>query len=151
MAQMKALKVYSSLDDKYPCRSMDLRKKRNTMILGEGAANFCLEIEPCQALAYISGIGYGTEIINHGTSLSADALCMQRSMKMALNGHNPESVDAIILHSSGTIGGDIAEMSAIETVFDQYKPLLTSNKWKIGHTLGASGALSMEMALVVML
>src|SRR3546814_15076224 len=45
LAQMKALKVYSSLDDPYPCRSMDPEKMRNTLILGEGAASFCLEAE----------------------------------------------------------------------------------------------------------
>jgi 3-oxoacyl-(acyl-carrier-protein) synthase len=28
---------------------------------------------------------------------------------------------------------------------------LTSNKWKIGHTFGASGALSIELAILMML
>ena len=28
--------------------------------------------------------------------------------------------------------------------------MLTNNKWKIGHTLGASGILSVEMALLMM-
>jgi len=150
LAQMKALKIYSSLDDQYPCRALDISKKQNTMILGEGAASFCLETKSDKALAYISGIGYGTEPISHGASLSADALCLQKSMKMALDGHDPETVDAIILHAPGTIKGDMAEMKSIESVFRQHKPLLTSNKWKIGHTFGASGALSMEMALLML-
>jgi len=150
LAQMKALKIYSSFDDKYPCRSMDTSKKQNTMILGEGAASFCLEIKSDKALVYISGIGYGTEPVDHGASLSADALCLQRSMKMALKGHDPKSVDAIILHAPGTVKGDIAELNAIEHVFCGNKPLLTSNKWKIGHALGASGALSMEMAMLML-
>lgn len=149
LAQMKALKVYSSLKDSYPCRSMDLSKKHNSMILGEGAASFCLELNSNRALAYISGIGYGTETINHGASISADALCLQKSMQMALKGHDLESVDVIILHSPGTIQGDNSEMKAIQTIFGEYLPLLTSNKWKIGHTFGASGALSMEMALLM--
>jgi 3-oxoacyl-(acyl-carrier-protein) synthase len=29
-------------------------------------------------------------------------------------------------------------------------PLLTTNKWKIGHTFGASGILSLEMAILMM-
>lgn len=150
LAQMKALKVYASTDDDFPCRAMDLDKKRNSMILGEGAASFCLEINSERAISYISGIGYGTEAINHGTSISTDAVCLQKSMKMALEGHDPESVDVIILHSPGTLQGDNSEMKAIQSIFGHKLPLLTSNKWKIGHTFGASGALSMEMALLML-
>lgn len=150
IAQMKALKIYSGLNDVYPCRSMDPAKKQNTMILGEGAACFCLESSSKNALGYISGIGYGTEIISHGASLSADAYCLQKSMKMAIEGHSPESIDVVIMHSPGTILGDNSEMKALESVFGHYKPLLTGNKWKIGHTFGASGALSLEMALLML-
>lgn len=120
------------------------------MILGEGAACFCLELSSKKAIGYITGLGYGTEIIRHGASLSADAICLQRSMQMALEGHDPDSVDVILLHSPGTILGDNSEMIAIEAIFGPNKPMLTGNKWKIGHTLGASGALSMEMALLML-
>lgn len=150
IAQMKALKIYSDLDNDYPCRSMDLSKVYNSMILGEGAASFCLELSPKNALAYITGLGYGSEIIKHGTSISADGTSLQKSMKLALDGHDPESVDIILLHSPGTVQGDQSEMQAVQAIFGQNKPLLTSNKWKIGHTLGASGALSMEMALLML-
>ncbi len=150
IAQMKALKIYSALENNYPCQSMDLSKKQNSMILGEGAACFCLELSSENAIGYITGLGYGTEIIRHGASLSADAICLQRSMQMALEGHDPDSVDVILLHSPGTILGDNSEMIAIEAIFGPNKPMLTGNKWKIGHTLGASGALSMEMALLML-
>jgi 3-oxoacyl-(acyl-carrier-protein) synthase len=30
------------------------------------------------------------------------------------------------------------------------KPLLTTNKWQLGHTFGASGMLSIELALLMM-
>ncbi|WP_423146046.1 beta-ketoacyl synthase N-terminal-like domain-containing protein [Rubrolithibacter danxiaensis] len=150
IAQMKALKIYSQLEESYPCRSMEMNKKQNTMILGEGAASFCLEADSDSAFAYITGIGYGTEVIKHGVSITDDAFCLQQSMKMALKAHDPQSVDAIVMHSPGTIKGDSSERNAIEAVFGSYLPLLTSNKWKIGHTFGASGALSMEMALLMM-
>ncbi|UKJ08962.1 beta-ketoacyl synthase N-terminal-like domain-containing protein [Solitalea lacus] len=150
LAQMKALKVYSNSTDNYPCQSMNLNKKRNTMILGEGAAVFSLERNLDKALAYISGIGYGTEQIKHGASISDEAVCQQQAMRMAIKGHDPESIDAIVLHSPGTIKGDKSEMNAIKAVFGTYMPLLTSNKWKIGHTFGASGALSLEMALLML-
>ena len=150
IAQMKALKIYSALENDYPCRSMDLTKKQNTLILGEGAACFCLELSSNNALGYITGIGYGTEIISHGASLSSDAYCLQKSMQMAMEGHDPNSVDVLIMHSPGTILGDNSEMKAIDLVFGKNRPLLTGNKWKIGHTLGASGALSLEMALLML-
>jgi 3-oxoacyl-[acyl-carrier-protein] synthase II len=151
IAQMRALKIYSSLNDAYPCRAMDTQKKQSTMILGEGAACFCLETEPAtQPLAYISGIGYGTETIDHGASLTADAQCLQRSMQMALQGHPLQSIDAVILHAPGTIKGDTAELLAIQQVFGTHKPLLTNNKWKMGHTFGASGAFSIELAMLML-
>jgi 3-oxoacyl-(acyl-carrier-protein) synthase len=150
IAQMKALKIYSALDQAYPCRSMDLKKEQNTLVLGEGAASFCLELNSENAIGFITGIGFGTELISHGASLSSDAICLQKSMQMALEGHDLASVDAIIMHSPGTILGDSSEMIAVESVFGKIKPLLTSNKWKIGHTFGASGAMSLEMALIML-
>jgi 3-oxoacyl-(acyl-carrier-protein) synthase len=54
------------------------------------------------------------------------------------------------MHAPGTIKGDLTEFRAIEKVFGESLPLLTTNKWKIGHTFGASGILSMEMAILMM-
>ncbi|MFA6946278.1 MAG: beta-ketoacyl synthase N-terminal-like domain-containing protein [Pedobacter sp.] len=150
IAQMKALKIYSALEKDYPCQSMDQTKKQNSLILGEGAACFCLELSSDNAMGYITGLGYGTEIISHGASLSADAFCLQKSMQMAMEGHDPNSVDAVIMHAPGTILGDSSEMKAIDLVFGKNRPLLTGNKWKIGHAFGASGALSLEMALLML-
>src|SRR5690606_7587499 len=150
IAQMKAMKIYSQLEENYPVRSMDLSKTQNSMILGDGAACFCLELNSDSAEAYITGIGYGTELISHGASLSPDAKCLQYSMKMALDGHDPGTVDTIVMHSPGTILGDSSEIKAIDSVFGTNRTALTGNKWKIGHTLGASGALSLEMALLML-
>ena len=71
-------------------------------------------------------------------------------MKMALQGHDPDSIDAIILHAPGTLKGDSAEYKAVQKVFGESLPLLTSNKWKIGHSLGASGLLSLELAVMML-
>ncbi|WP_017258308.1 beta-ketoacyl synthase N-terminal-like domain-containing protein [Pedobacter arcticus] len=149
LAQMKALKIYSSSTEDFPCKAMDLDKQKSSMILGEGAACFSLEANPENAIANITGIGYGVEIIKNGASLSADATCMQKAMQKALKNHNPQSIDVVIMHSPGTVLGDVAEMKAIEAVFGNHLPLLTCNKWKLGHTFGASGALSLEMALLM--
>ncbi|TAI48223.1 beta-ketoacyl synthase [Flagellimonas allohymeniacidonis] len=151
IAQMQALKIYSKETDGPPCRALDLKKTRNSMVLGEGAALACLEkgSRP-NALARIVGMGYATEPLTHNVSISTDAQCFQDSMRMALNGTSPKEVDAIILHAPGTVKGDLSEYRAIENVFDDSIPFLTTNKWKVGHTFGASGMLSIEMALLML-
>ena len=154
IAQMRALKIYSRLDqneEPWPNLAFDFEKTQNTMILGEGAAVCCLEAgEKENAIAYVTGVGYATEILEHNISISAEADCFQKSMKMALQETNLEDVDVIVMHAPGTIKGDLTELRAIEKVFGAKIPLLTTNKWKIGHTFGASGILSLELALLMM-
>ena len=151
IAQMQALKIYAKANDEFPCKTLDFSKTKNTMILGEGASVCCLEIgKSVRTLATIEGIGYATEILEHSISISAEATCFQKSMKMALQNTNLEDIDAIVMHAPGTIKGDLSEIKAIEKVFGARIPLITSNKWKIGHTLGASGMLSVEMAILML-
>lgn len=151
IAQMRALKIYSNSDDEFPNRALDFDKKLNSMILGEGAGVCCLEIGKKEnALAYVEGIGYATEILEHNISISAEATCFQKSMKMALQNTDLSEVDAIVMHAPGTKAGDLTEYKAIQRVFGEKLPLLTTNKWKIGHTFGASGILSIELAIMMM-
>lgn len=151
IAQMNALKIYSKENSNYPCRAFDLNKTKNTMVLGEGAAVACLELgEKESAIAYIEGIGYATDDIEHNISISDEANCFQKSMKMALKNTSFAEVDAIVMHAPGTIKGDSSEFKAIQKVFGENHPMLTTNKWKIGHTFGASGMLSIEMAIAMM-
>ena len=157
IAQMKALKVYARQKDaaegnqNYPCRALDPNKTKNSMVLGEGAAVVCLEAGLSNnALAVIEGIGYATEVLKHNVSISSDAECFQRSMKMALGNTSPKDVDIIVMHAPGTIKGDSSEYNAIKKVFGEKMPALTTNKWKIGHTFGASGMLSLELAVLML-
>lgn len=157
IGQMRALKIYSNLDEhqselaEWPCRALDLEKKYSTLILGEAAAVCCLEIGKKEnALAYIEGIGYATEILEHNISISAEASCFQKSMRMAVQNTNLSDVDVIVMHAPGTKTGDITEFKAIQKVFGTSLPMLTTNKWKVGHTFGASGMLSIEMAILML-
>ena len=151
IAQMNALKIYSKETEAYPCRAFDFSKTKNSMVLGEAASVACLELgEQENALAYIEGIGYATDDIEHNISISDEANCFQKSMKMALKGINPSEIDAIVMHAPGTLKGDTSEYKAIQKVFGDNHPMLTTNKWKVGHTFGASGMLSLEMAILMM-
>jgi 3-oxoacyl-(acyl-carrier-protein) synthase len=68
-------------------------------------------------------------------------------MAMAIAHIESKDVDIIIMHAPGTLKGDRSEYMAIKQVFNAKIPTLTSNKWKIGHTLGASGGFSLELAI----
>lgn len=152
IAQMRALKIYASEEEiDYPCRALDLYKHKNSMILGEGAGVACLEYGIRKnSLAIIEGLGFATESLEHNISLSTDAQCLQDSMSMALGSVPPKEIDIIVMHAPGTIKGDGAEYSAIKNVFGNSKPALTTNKWKVGHTFGASGILSVEMGILML-
>lgn len=155
IAQMQALKIYrksSKSDDiSYPNQALNLNKSENTMILGEGATMVCLESgKSDKAVAEIIGYGYATEVLEHNASLSTNAICFQHSMAMALESSTADAIDLIITHTPGTIKGDQAEINAIYKIFEGNVPPLTTNKWKIGHSLGASGMLSIEMAILML-
>lgn len=151
LAQMKALKIYGDAAAPYPSQPLLSSKEKSTMVLGEGAAVFALEKGSSPgALATIRGIGYASEPITHPVAISADAQALRRSMQQALEGIDPAEVDVVIPHATGTLKGDQAEYLALAEVFGTNLPLLTSHKWKIGHTFAASGALAIEMAILML-
>ncbi len=148
IAQMKALRICAADEDTdYPCRALDLNKNTNTMVLGEGAACFALEKNPKKPLAWIVGLGFANEKIETATSTSETGL--RDAMQMALAEAKLTRVDVLVCHAPGTRLGDAMELRAVEQVFGKNIPFCTSNKWKIGHTLGASGAMSLEAALMM--
>jgi 3-oxoacyl-(acyl-carrier-protein) synthase len=156
IAQMQALKIYANPKNCQPelgewaCRALDLTKTKNSLVLGEGAAMACLESgEHKNALGYITGFGYATDVLQHSISITDEAECFQKSMKMALQNIALDEVDVIVMHAPGTLKGDKSEYKAIQKVFSSTLPMLTTNKWKVGHTFGASGMLNIEMALLM--
>ncbi|MCB0634129.1 MAG: beta-ketoacyl synthase N-terminal-like domain-containing protein [Saprospiraceae bacterium] len=151
LAQMKALRIYADPEPAaYPCRSFDPEIHNNSMVLGEGAALYLLEANAVRPLAWIRGIGFAQEIPTTPTSVSARGDAITRAMRQALSEYGEDQVDVVICHAPGTRLGDAAERYAIDTVLGKQMPFLTGNKWKLGHTLGASGALSLEMALLML-
>lgn len=150
LSQMTALKVYSNEDNALANRCLDFEKTSNTMVLGEAAACLSLSLSSEKAIAKITGIGFATEILSSSTSISTEAECFQKSMKMAIGSYTVYDIDAIVMHAPGTIQGDKTEFEAIKKVFGNKLPLLTSNKWKVGHTFATSGLLSIELAILML-
>ncbi|WP_299820661.1 beta-ketoacyl synthase N-terminal-like domain-containing protein [uncultured Pontibacter sp.] len=151
IAQMKAVGIYSKQADAlYPCQPY--AGEQNTFVLGEGAAVFALELVAEADLKkddiVVEAVGFGFESITSKTGISAEGINFQKAMRHALSQFSAttRTVDLIITHSPGTKAGDKAELEAIKSVFPERYPAITTNKWLIGHTLGASGALSIQYA-----
>ncbi|TXC78834.1 beta-ketoacyl synthase N-terminal-like domain-containing protein [Luteibaculum oceani] len=149
--QMKSLGIYSNADvqQAIPCRALDETKEDNTMILGEGAIGVLLGKNQNSQFK-IRSIGISKENVKSPSGVSLNGLACQQSMQMALESASLRTVDFIVSHAPGTILGDQSEMNAIRSVFGGSHPPVTNNKWKIGHTFGASGGFSLEMALLML-
>ncbi|WBO85418.1 beta-ketoacyl synthase N-terminal-like domain-containing protein [Hymenobacter yonginensis] len=158
LAQMRAIGIYSPLAAAdWPCRPGAGRP--STFVLGEGAAVFSLEhLSAAQAAAetspllVLAGVGFGFEAIGSKTGLSPEGQHFQQAIREALAQANLTSadIDAVVLHSPGTPAGDAAERAALRAIFGPTLPPLLSNKWLVGHTLGASAALSLDFACHVL-
>jgi 3-oxoacyl-(acyl-carrier-protein) synthase len=120
----------------------------------EGAAVFALEKfnnhHEKYILARINGLGFGFETLTSPTSITDSGEGLENSMLSAMDDAGISNVDAIITHAPGTIHGDASELSAIYKVFGDVHPILLSNKWMIGHTFGASAALSVELGIHIL-
>jgi len=151
IAQMRALRIYSEEKGSFPSLPIEKNKTTNSFVLGEAAAVFCLEKDKGQhRQATIQGFGFSTELIEHNVSLSAEAECLKEAMKMALKNANLETVDSIVMHAPGTLKGDVSEYKAIQHLFGEKIPHLISTKYTTGHTFGASGAISIELAILML-
>jgi nodulation protein E len=138
----EALRVIS--DD--GCRPFCLT--RNGMVLGEGAGILVLENlaaakkRGARIYAVLAGYGATADAIDL-TSPSAEhtSRAMMRALQSA--GLNPEEVDHINAHGTGTRQNDLVEGQAIERVFKtaSRRIAITSTKSVLGHCLGAAGAL----------
>lgn len=133
--------------DKQLTRPFD--QHRNGLNLGEGAAYLILESEASarsrNAVAVAAVAGYGnTNEAHHPTAPSPDGAGAKRTMEEALQvaGIGSDAIDYINAHGTATMGNDLSEGNAIESLFGKTShPYFSSTKAYTGHTLAASGAL----------
>lgn len=121
---------------------------------GDGAAFFALET-PARARErgqQILGriVGYSGGCSGKG-QLFGDPSVIAATCERALAnaGWTPAQVDLIYAHGNGTPAFDRAESAALAAVFGEGPegPLITTNKPQLGHTIAASGPLSVACAL----
>lgn len=145
LMQFKALGVYSKEKTNQPSRPLAVDKKQSYLCLGEGAGMALLSTEPGPYT--ISGVGFGCELPGSLSGISKNGDALQEAMKNACAEAKIERPDLIIAHAPGTIKGDQAEMQAILQCFGENHPEVSTNKFLCGHSLGASGMLSIAQAI----
>lgn len=121
---------------------------RDGINLGEGAAYLLLEEVDHARQRGATIYGYLRGFANrcdayHQTASSPDGEGAYRSMRDALmmSGLSTSHIAYINAHGTATPNNDASEMTAIERLFGEHHPLVTSTKPLTGHTTSASGAI----------
>ena len=121
------------------------------IIAGGGGALVLEEYEHAKARGakiYAELTGYGATSDGYDMvqpSGEGAARCMKMALKTTKN-----KVDYINSHDTSTPVGDIKELEAIETIFKQNIPKISSTKSLTGHSLGATSAQEAIYCLLMM-
>lgn len=147
LAQFRSLGIVSPVQNTRVSMPLGRDKKQNSLCLGEGAGMVLLSSEPSEYR--IAGLGFGTEQAASLSGITPEGQALQQSMRAALQQSGIGEPDVLIAHAPGTLKGDEAETRAIQALFGTRLPVF-STKHLSGHTLGASGMLSMQLALLLL-
>lgn len=119
---------------------------RDGFVMGEGAAVLVLErLESARrrgarVLGRVRGYGSLADA-HHLTSPEPSGRFEAQTMRAALENSGCE-VPVVFAHATGTVVGDIAELRAINSVFEARQPLVTAPRGHLGHAMAAAGAMS---------
>ncbi len=141
--------------DREPCKPFD--DKRKGLNLGEGAAFLVLESEEMvkksgkKVLAELTGYGNSCEAF-HQTASTPEGKGAYAAMKEALHrsGLKIEDIDYINAHGTGTDNNDLSEGRAIETLFGDKIPKVSSTKSYTGHTTSAAGGVEAVISVLTL-
>ena len=141
--------------DHEQCRPFDAT--RAGLNLGEGAAYLVLETAASarrrgvQPMAALSGYGNACDAF-HQTASSDDGegayLAMQKALRLA--GLQPEDIDYVNAHGTGTPNNDVSESQALFRLFADKLPPVSSTKGMTGHTTSASGSVEAVICLLAL-
>jgi 3-oxoacyl-[acyl-carrier-protein] synthase-1 len=134
-----------------PCRPFDV--DRDGISIGEAAAFALLERVAGDATAddvLLLGVGESNDAY-HMSAPHPEGAGARRAMQLALSDARlePDDIDYINLHGTGTPSNDRSESRAVNDVFGAAMPC-SSTKGATGHTLGAAGALEAVIAALAL-
>ncbi|MGM0503159.1 MAG: beta-ketoacyl-[acyl-carrier-protein] synthase family protein [Bacteroidota bacterium] len=155
MGSFDGLSAFSVREDEpeKACRPFD--RDRDGLVPSGGAATLILE-------SYESAIKRGApilaEVIGYGFSSNGDHISVPniegpaKSLEMALKDANLKSnqVDYINAHATSTPVGDLNEAQAIDKIFNQTKPWVSSTKSMTGHEMWMGGASEIIYSILMM-
>ncbi|MFN0053533.1 MAG: beta-ketoacyl-ACP synthase II [Planctomycetales bacterium] len=155
-ARMGAL---STRNDDPPRASRPFDRDRDGFVMAEGAGMVVLEEyefarrRGANILAEVLGYGMSADG-NHMTAPDPEGRGAARAIEFALRdaGCNPSDIDYINAHGTSTPLGDVAETTAIKTVFHSHAKQLSvsSTKSQLGHLLGASGGVEFVVSVLAL-
>ncbi|SDL18167.1 3-oxoacyl-[acyl-carrier-protein] synthase-1 [Modicisalibacter muralis] len=130
---------FASLEAISDAPSLPFSANRCGINLGEGAALFVVTREP--GGIQLEGVGESADAY-HVSAPRPDGSGALAAMRAALAqaGREPDDVDYLNLHGTGTAHNDAMEALAVSELFATPPPC-SSTKALTGHTLGAAGAL----------
>lgn len=155
MGTFDALSAFSIRENDPQRASRPFDRDRDGLIPSGGAATVILEsLESAQKRgAKILGevIGYGFSS-NGGHISNPTVEGPVRSLNMAMKDAAIQAadVDYINAHATSTPAGDASEAKAIDEVFGQYKPLVSSTKSMTGHECWMAGASEIVYSVLMM-
>jgi 3-oxoacyl-[acyl-carrier-protein] synthase-1 len=141
--------------DKDVCNPFDAN--RNGLNLGEGAAYIVIESEEsaksrnAEILCELSGYGNACDAF-HQTASSPTGEGAYLAMKKALEdaGLEPEEIDYINAHGTGTGNNDLSESVSIKRIFGERVPYFSSTKSLTGHTTSAAGGIEAVISILAL-
>jgi nodulation protein E len=148
------IKAWEAMRAVDPVRCRPFSRDRQGLTLGEGAAVLLLEpltrAQQRGAKIYAEMIGFGMSSDAHDLTrplAEGAAAAMRAALEDA--GLQPEEVDYINAHGTGTVANDVMESQAIRSVFGAHSQrlMVSSTKSSHGHALGAAGALEAAASL----
>src|SRR5689334_6036971 len=147
-ASFCAARALSTRNDDPPRASRPWDKGRDGFVMSEGCGIVILEeyehAKKRGARIYAELIGYGMSGDGHHiTAPPEDGRGAAMAMKLAPKDAklNPDAIEYINAHGTSTPLGDLAETSALKTIYGPHakKLAISSTKSQLGHLLGASG------------
>jgi 3-oxoacyl-[acyl-carrier-protein] synthase I len=155
MGTFDALSAFSVLEAAPAKASRPFDRDRDGLVPSGGAATVILEsLESAQKrgakiLGEVVGYGFssnGGHISN--PTVDGPVISLARAMKDA--GIAAKEVDYINAHATSTPVGDASEAKAIDAIFGQHKPLVSSTKSMTGHECWMAGASEIIYSMLMM-